>query len=408
MNFRDYVDASYDKDFKKIMESHPLTWFPWVGHFYRKARLKVLIVAESHYANDNDPQKLKEALENCADDVNFTREVMFESGIDYWYGNSMLEGLERALLRTSNLGDRAKQLWGNLAFYNFIQRPMQYNHEMKERPTNDEFYRSWNVFLQVVKLLRPTRVIFVGNTAANFFDAAMAAQGVSYESMKWGSYTNRSYPKEGALTIENNRIQICCIRHSSNHFSWTAWHEYLLSQMPDVMQFVHEITFGNETAIVADEPTGTKDDISVIAEGLPTWLQHKPIIATNYQRVNSENGLIDYDDVKFLSLGRAQYNSDETALKLFRHSGNRWSRQSEEVPIQRLSFLMELLLATIYRVQHPEDKSYRSNLGEEVVVTDDMDFIKEQLRKWREPLVKSLKDVYDLLCRIDIDDIGRE
>ena len=42
MDFRDYVDASYDKDFKKIMESHPLTWFPWVGHFYRKARLKVV------------------------------------------------------------------------------------------------------------------------------------------------------------------------------------------------------------------------------------------------------------------------------------------------------------------------------------------------------------------------------
>ncbi len=93
MDFRDFIDSSYDKSFQKIMEAHPLTWFPWVGRNYRKARLKILVVAESHYANDNDPQKLRDALENCADDVNFTREVMFESAIEHWYGNSMLEGL---------------------------------------------------------------------------------------------------------------------------------------------------------------------------------------------------------------------------------------------------------------------------------------------------------------------------
>ena len=39
-------------------------------------------------------------------------------------------------------------------------------------------------------------------------------------------------------------------------------------------------------------------------------------------------------------------------------NGNRWSRQSEEVPIQRLPYMMVMLLAAIYRVQDSEDKDF--------------------------------------------------
>lgn len=70
---------------------------------------------------------------------------------------------------------------------------------------------------------------------------------------------------------------------------------------------------------------------------IPTTLKHKPVIvAENYGNVDGRKA---YDsDAKGLSLGLAQWNERgkvDISAKVWRHTGEKWSRQSEELPLHR-------------------------------------------------------------------------
>lgn len=71
---------------------------------------------------------------------------------------------------------------------------------------------------------------------------------------------------------------------------------------------------------------------------IPTTLKHKPVIVSeNYENVD---GRYAYDsDAKGLSLGLAQWNDRgkvEISAKVWRYTGEKWSRQSEELPLHRV------------------------------------------------------------------------
>lgn len=71
---------------------------------------------------------------------------------------------------------------------------------------------------------------------------------------------------------------------------------------------------------------------------IPTTLKHKPVITVeNYENVDGRHA---YDsDAKGLSLGLAQWNDRgnvEVSAKVWRYTGEKWSRQSEELPMHRV------------------------------------------------------------------------
>lgn len=76
---------------------------------------------------------------------------------------------------------------------------------------------------------------------------------------------------------------------------------------------------------------------------VPTHLKHKPILGVNdYDRIDGP--FRDDTDAWALSLGIAQWNEDngteddqdmDISVKVWRSTGDRWSRQSEEVPVHR-------------------------------------------------------------------------
>lgn len=78
---------------------------------------------------------------------------------------------------------------------------------------------------------------------------------------------------------------------------------------------------------------------------IPVTLKHKPVI------VSPDYDLIDghyqgKTDAKGLSLGLAQWNERgkvDISAKLWRHTGGKWSRQSEELPIHRVLDLAILI-----------------------------------------------------------------
>lgn len=78
---------------------------------------------------------------------------------------------------------------------------------------------------------------------------------------------------------------------------------------------------------------------------IPTTLKHKPvIIVENYENVD---GRYAYNtDAKGLSLGLAQWNDRgklDISAKVWRHTGDKWSRQSEELPLHRVLDLAILI-----------------------------------------------------------------
>lgn len=78
---------------------------------------------------------------------------------------------------------------------------------------------------------------------------------------------------------------------------------------------------------------------------IPTTLKHKPVIVVeNYGNVD---GRYAYNtDAKGLSLGLAQWNDRgkvDISAKVWRHTGGKWSRQSEELPLHRVLDLAILI-----------------------------------------------------------------
>ena len=70
---------------------------------------------------------------------------------------------------------------------------------------------------------------------------------------------------------------------------------------------------------------------------IPTALKHKPVIVSeDYDLID---GRVKDSDAKGLSVGLAQWNDRGTvdvSAKIWRYTGEKWSRQSEEMPLHRV------------------------------------------------------------------------
>ncbi|MFV0414485.1 MAG: DUF6530 family protein [Oscillospiraceae bacterium] len=71
---------------------------------------------------------------------------------------------------------------------------------------------------------------------------------------------------------------------------------------------------------------------------IPTTLKHKPVVVSeNYEKVDGRSAY--HSDAKGLSLGLAQWNDRgrvDISAKIWRYTGEKWSRQSEEMPLHRV------------------------------------------------------------------------
>ena len=239
-------DKSFNKDFRRAAELNGLTWYPWVGANYASAKKKILFVAESHYSSENDPKLIAKKLAEVADDIDLTKDVAWESHVNNWWDNVMVRGLHQALFKTSRLPeDGRKSLWKTTAFYNFIQRPMEYNANNKERPSGEEFFAGWNTFVAVVKILKPEVVVFIGTTAMGCFRQALSAMHIKHEEVSC-EFANGAYSRSGWLEVDNYRTSLLSIRHTSNFFSWPTWNEVLTRRIPGVVKFLNDIVFSSQ------------------------------------------------------------------------------------------------------------------------------------------------------------------
>ncbi len=94
---------------------------------------------------------------------------------------------------------------------------------------------------------------------------------------------------------------------------------------------------------------------------IPTTLKHKPVITSeNYDKVDGRDAC--NSDTKGLSLGLAQWNDRgkvDISAKVWRHTGEKWSRQSEEMPLHRV---LDLSILICRSIQHFREAYKYKNL----------------------------------------------
>lgn len=98
---------------------------------------------------------------------------------------------------------------------------------------------------------------------------------------------------------------------------------------------------------------------------IPTYLKHKPVIVSeNYDEIDGRNE--NNTDAKGLSLGLAQWNDRgkvDISAKVWRYTGEKWSRQSEEMPLHRVLDLAVFTLSALkyLREDYRQDSQYKEN-----------------------------------------------
>lgn len=128
---------------------------------------------------------------------------------------------------------------------------------------------------------------------------------------------------------------------------------------------------------------------------IPTHLKHKPIIVVNdYEKIDSIYA--NNSDVRALSIGEAQYDNKQISLKVWRHTGKKWSRQNEEIPIHRNIDLTILLIGSL--LTDISSKYPTTSLREEIINENKVIEIQNYYNKnenYLKPRLEELKSVLD-------------
>lgn len=119
---------------------------------------------------------------------------------------------------------------------------------------------------------------------------------------------------------------------------------------------------------------------------IPLHLNHKPIIGVDYKLIDEKAGA---GDAKYLSIGRSQWNPKDISAKVLRWTGDRWSRQNEELPLWRVLDLAILVIANL--------TGQRSSLKEFVVNEDDKEFLNSFLSENMELYQHKLLELKSIL-----------
>ncbi|HDU8502991.1 DUF6530 family protein [Acinetobacter baumannii] len=87
---------------------------------------------------------------------------------------------------------------------------------------------------------------------------------------------------------------------------------------------------------------------------IPNHLKHKPIVLIeDYSKIDGIHA--NKTDAHGLTIGLAQWSTSkqkELSAKVWRYTGEKWSRQSEELPLHRVLDLASLLCASISYAQN--------------------------------------------------------
>src|SRR5262245_21782539 len=134
------------------------------------------------------------------------------------------------------------------------------------------------------------------------------------------------------------------------------------------------------------------------SQPLPQHLDHKPVYALPYEHFD---GIYDGDtDVRYISIGIAQYDQDHVSIKTMRNICTKWTRQAEELPLHRVIDMTLFLAKTLFDCQNgnvtipadtfpdqtseiiisPEQRSYGERSSYDAFLSQHVPLLRERLR----------------------------
>lgn len=234
------LTTQYDEQFSAI---DGLTWLPWVGKNYQKARM--LIVAESHYTNKATPEEAQMGKLEYMEDRYSTREVFaeypmigYEAG---WtnqggrHNNPTFDYIFRVLVSNDLLGEGSRtqreKLCSTVGYMNIVQRPMWYPPSQsgyaKERPKTEDILTGWRVVKSVLSILKPDLCWFAGSEAAKFLQWYLDQVGIMHDEIHVCGKIGHTYAREVNVMIDNKEIPLKFSQHPSQFFSWPRWQKFI-------------------------------------------------------------------------------------------------------------------------------------------------------------------------------------
>jgi hypothetical protein len=223
-----------------------LTWLPWVGQHYseRSPHKRLLVVGESHYYNGETPEERQANREKWLVHPQYTREVVSESLVNYEWTTRTLDTIPRLLFKTNDI-DRPR-LWGASAYYNIVQRMMDYKRDgSPERPTWDDYVHGWKTFAEVVSIIQPSQCLFIGVTAANSFNHWIASQSVFTGCINVTQNIGGTWARLGKLEIGGKSTELIFVKHLGLPLSWAKWHDYLQTHHAEFMNWLATESYAN-------------------------------------------------------------------------------------------------------------------------------------------------------------------
>ena len=227
---------AYNDLFDQISE---LKWYPWVGSNYQENRL--LLIGESHYAQGEDGNIDLDCYNDFLDDKNSTISIIERliAGTKW----NFFQNTYHALVGTENIDKEA--FWSNVAFYNLIQRPMQ---TRDDRPSKSDYYTGWDVFYEVLKIVRPSHCVFLGSGSAKYMypvmrgkkDIIFADNRCTIE--QWHKQIGRYLGKVAHLEYEDVKTDITFIKHPSAYFKKEEWNAYLMERISGTLEKIKSKT----------------------------------------------------------------------------------------------------------------------------------------------------------------------
>lgn len=219
------LDNSKDNSLENI---NGLTWLPWIGKEYFNSSKRLLIIGESHYSDGSTEQAFL-ANKKLASKNDFTRNTIIQTQIQKAYEHKPLKNLFTALYGNKSINE--EKLWSQLAYYNFVQRSMNYSNingqKNTEQPIIKDFDLGWETFIELVKILKPTDCIFIGVRAAEPFERMMDKLNIKRTDRIVHPEINNVSPRTACITLDGNTINLTFIKHTSAYFSPDAWSEFL-------------------------------------------------------------------------------------------------------------------------------------------------------------------------------------
>lgn len=133
---------------------------------------------------------------------------------------------------------------------------------------------------------------------------------------------------------------------------------------------------------------------------VPEHLAHKPIIGVdNYDRLDGKYS--NNSDAKALSLGKSQWDKNEISAKVWRHTGEKWTRQSEELPLHRVLDLA-ILIMSMYPMKDGES-IVNERLDPVTINPSEVSLIESFIQSNKEYLEPRIKEIKSIVNKIDIE-----